>query len=331
MTKPIKIKRPVRTASKHQTIEEYAAAISALDLLGVQLSKGDFNGKTVTISRADFSLSLRTAQAKNLHTGIIADGYIAMLFPLAHQGYIFDGRECRADVQAVSHKKTEHTLVAPDACRHFTLLLNKSHLAQYYGEQEAQQFVDACGQIAKNRISPVKKRVLTNDIYDLFNIINQPEAEEHSPLLWQDHIDKLFYMINEYYFYHLEKEPGNVTNKEKLLSRALEYIHAQDICKLTVSDLVNGIHASSRSLQYCFSDLLGLSPKNYIIKLRMNAIRKELLEAEPGSTTLTELANKYGILNVGRFKQEYEAHFNETPRATLQRTTGKPVSEINRD
>jgi AraC-like DNA-binding protein len=50
---------------------------------------------------------------------------------------------------------------------------------------------------------------------------------------------------------------------------------------------------------------------------RMDAVYRELLGADPGATSVTDIAVRYGFTHLGRFAVEYKHNFQESPSATL--------------
>jgi transcriptional regulator GlxA family with amidase domain len=52
---------------------------------------------------------------------------------------------------------------------------------------------------------------------------------------------------------------------------------------------------------------------------RLETVRGELLAAEPGSTSVTQVALRYGFAHLGRFSVEYRKLFGERPSETLAR------------
>jgi len=53
--------------------------------------------------------------------------------------------------------------------------------------------------------------------------------------------------------------------------------------------------------------------------MRLNMIRNKLLATSPIEKTITQVASEFGVVNMGRFKQDYENFFNESPRQTLNK------------
>ena len=300
-----------------QTLEEYSNTFPELNLDGYQLSEGKFNGHSKRLSTDGFQIALRSANTQHIQIGRVNSGYIAMIFPLKNPAYICDGKLYRADSQLVRYGNTESKIICPKEHKHLTLLIKSKELADYLAEDEIELFIKACKQLQYNKVSIPRKSLLTRHLYHLYETFQQLLKHPCSLLAYQDCYDSLFYAVNDYHLFHCEENPIKISNKERLLARALEYIHNTNLQTLTVSTLTKGIHASSRSVQYSFSELLGMTPKHYLITLRLNAIRDALLRATSTETTITRIANQYGVVNIGRFKKDYETFFNESPRETL--------------
>jgi transcriptional regulator GlxA family with amidase domain len=109
--------------------------------------------------------------------------------------------------------------------------------------------------------------------------------------------------------------------RRELVSRAVTLLrrHAGD--PLTIADLSRRAGVSERTLRAAFHDVLGLSPKQYAIAHRLHAAREALFAAEPGTTTVTDIATAYGFYELGRFAGRYREAFGEAPSQTLHHAT----------
>jgi len=86
-----------------------------------------------------------------------------------------------------------------------------------------------------------------------------------------------------------------------------------------LSELCEAANVSERTLQYAFSDIIGMSPLTYLHRLRLHRARDELRKAEKGTTTVTDVALNWGFWHFGEFSRAYRNCFGEAPSRTLRR------------
>ena len=86
-----------------------------------------------------------------------------------------------------------------------------------------------------------------------------------------------------------------------------------------MSELCEAAHVSERTLQKAFKDIMGMSPVTYLHRLRLHRARDELRKAQSGSTTVTDVAMKWGFWHFGEFSRAYRNCFGEVPSMTLKR------------
>jgi AraC-like DNA-binding protein len=86
---------------------------------------------------------------------------------------------------------------------------------------------------------------------------------------------------------------------------------------LYIPEICNSIGVSSRTLQTCCHEHLGMGPKHYLLLRRMHLARRALRQASPDAASVTETATRYGFWQLGRFAVEYHSLFGESPSATL--------------
>jgi transcriptional regulator GlxA family with amidase domain len=86
-----------------------------------------------------------------------------------------------------------------------------------------------------------------------------------------------------------------------------------------VQDIASAAGVDVRALQRAFSVWLGLSPRQYIAELRLDALRA-ILVAGQEDVTVTSAAAACGLFHFGRVGQAYKLRFGELPSQTLRQS-----------
>jgi len=95
---------------------------------------------------------------------------------------------------------------------------------------------------------------------------------------------------------------------------------------LYIPELAAEIGVSLSTLRVCCEEQLGMSPKRYLMLRRMHFVRRALLDNAPGTSTVTNIATRYGFFELGRFSGQYGSLFGESPSATLRRKRDSGVT-----
>lgn len=103
-----------------------------------------------------------------------------------------------------------------------------------------------------------------------------------------------------------------------VIRRAIAVIEERAHLPLTVPELAEASGCSVRALQVGFQRWVGMSPGQYIRRVRMDRVHRELLAASPDTTTVAEVANRWGVPHLGRFAAEYRKVYGVTPMRTLR-------------
>ncbi|MCP3386398.1 helix-turn-helix domain-containing protein [Bradyrhizobium sp. CCGUVB4N] len=102
----------------------------------------------------------------------------------------------------------------------------------------------------------------------------------------------------------------------KIIHEAREYIRQHLTSAISVDDLSTATQTSPRSLYRAFSDVLGDTPRDYVRRLRLHRIRRELLSSD--TMTVSLAAQNWGMAgDLGRLSKNYRDLFGEYPSSTL--------------
>lgn len=113
---------------------------------------------------------------------------------------------------------------------------------------------------------------------------------------------------------------GRIGDRMTRLRRARDFLAAHAHAPVYLDDLCRELGLSQRGVEKLFREVLGLSPLTYLRHHRLHGARRALLEAEPASGIVKQVALDWGFWHLGNFAGDYRQLFGESPSATLQRT-----------
>lgn len=103
-----------------------------------------------------------------------------------------------------------------------------------------------------------------------------------------------------------------------LVKQAEEYMRSHLEAPITLISLCKALHISERPLNYGFQEVFGVSPMAYLKTLRLQAVRSQLQLADPATTAIAEIANRFGFQSLGHFSRDYKTMFGELPSETIK-------------
>ena len=100
--------------------------------------------------------------------------------------------------------------------------------------------------------------------------------------------------------------------------RARDYVHGHLEELPTVAELARHCGVSVRALTKGFTRHLHTTPLQYMISLRLDRVRDQLLTLGP-EASVTEVAQRWGFHHAGLFASRYRSRFGERPSQTLRK------------
>lgn len=102
--------------------------------------------------------------------------------------------------------------------------------------------------------------------------------------------------------------------------RATEYMHTHARSGPAIGTLCTVIGCSWRLLDYAFKEHYGVGPKTYLLMMRLDGVRGDLIAADQGET-VTAIATRWGFTHFGQLGRDYKKLFGKLPSQTLQQTS----------
>ncbi|MFE5708208.1 AraC family transcriptional regulator [Rhodococcus koreensis] len=105
--------------------------------------------------------------------------------------------------------------------------------------------------------------------------------------------------------------------RPRTVKAALDAMHAHPEEPWTVRTLAELVGVSVRTLQDGFARCVGAAPMAYLRGIRLERAHEDLVAADPGYITVSDIAYRWGFRHLGRFSVEYRKRYGQSPSVTL--------------
>ena len=110
------------------------------------------------------------------------------------------------------------------------------------------------------------------------------------------------------------EEATQRTAAPRSVRRAIAYIEEHAHEPITIDDIAQAAHISTRGLQYAFRRALGITPTEYLRRERLARAHAELQSGT--RMPVAEVARRWGFASPSRFAKHYRAMYGRSPRQT---------------
>ncbi|MBV8067003.1 MAG: helix-turn-helix domain-containing protein [Candidatus Eremiobacteraeota bacterium] len=111
--------------------------------------------------------------------------------------------------------------------------------------------------------------------------------------------------------------PRSHTRRLSAVRACETYMRAHVDSTITLLDLSAISGMRSRSLINAFQAVTGLTPIDYLKRIRLNGVRRALRRSRKAHTRIIDVATAWGFWHMGHFAADYRAMFGESPSSTL--------------
>lgn len=293
-------------------LDEVAAGIRGWQTQFTQLDRGSCSGSfreavlpSLHVLRTSFTTDVAVSSRARGVTDPFQVGFSSSV--------VWDGRPVWAEHLAVAARGNESTLVLPRDAVFYSVRMDRGRLhalSSALGGAEAS--LNWRREI--RRVPAAVLRALRSELDALLECdpADQPDVVEALEAQVYDHVALAL---------TAPVEPGRPSSetRRRVLRRAEEYMRAHARDRISLVDLCVAAGCSERTLRYVFHERYRVSPGAFLKRLRLQGLRRDLQDAAPRSTTVLDLALRWGFWHLGHLGRDYKAFFGETPAATLGR------------
>lgn len=299
-------------------IDEYAAAQAGWSLQYEQLSPGRFVGEFCHVQLPGVRLVRESANRQVRQTGQIGTDTVGFALAATLPGEaFFHGQPLGTDTLMVG-RGHDLDMTTPDGYEHLGLVVDCALLAELWAglyQKPWSPWLDLQVVVAARPGMAEHVRTRHQQAMDTLAafpaLLGEPRAVMHlRDALLVEWIEAIPSRVDT-------SGLESVEGRRRLVARACEQVLARRHDPPTVLQVCTEIGASPRKLDYCFRDVLGVSPSKYLRAVRLNGVRREL-KSRLGSETVHDVAARWGFWHMGAFSADYKRQFGEAPSATLK-------------
>ena len=308
-------------------IEEYNQIVDPWKVALRQTEAGRFDGRLEFVQFNDILVYREHWSRSILATGATPKGYFMLGGTLSPQKRTTWCRQVLDSSNlACGRPGSETEFTTPTDARHAVILLPADLMRSYFGEETIEAAL-APEHHTLGGTGTFSSHLLARMNYTIDKYLKHPEllgdVEECS-----DSESQLLEAVGATITQHTKETAisgSNIRNKA--------FNHAIEICEhlkkpISIPRLAAQVGVSQRTLELSFQETIGISPRTYMRWSRIRAAHRELLQHDPATTRVGDVAANWHFTEFGRFATEYKQLFGESPSNTLRKRTSSTPKRI---
>ncbi|MFC1765211.1 helix-turn-helix domain-containing protein [Planctomycetota bacterium] len=298
----------------------FAVTTRAWDLEFTQLDKGDFVGSLQQFGQADFLVGHANFSRALLQRGSAPAGLRTFVIPTESCSPL-NWRRYRVgpgSLLVYANSRDWESISCPGFDIH-TLSFSEAYLNEVCNDLELPEFQILAQQAEVVHGQPHDMRLLQRYLRESMQRVAGFEQGSHPvfPKALQRELATI--TVSMLAQPTSPKIIPPLRLRDRAVRRAIDYIHESGHVSISSSDLCRIAKASERTLEYGFRERLGMTPRAFLLKHRLNRVRKQLRLGDPATIKIVNIANQWGFWHMGQFAADYRKLFGELPSETLQR------------
>jgi AraC family ethanolamine operon transcriptional activator len=300
------------------SVEEQSYVVDPWQVSLRQISPGSFQGTMQFARIGEFLIYRDNWSQRTLATGALPADYFAVAGPARPNGGI---HWCNAELNtqrlALALPDAELDFIIPSQTPHLVLLMPVHYLKAWLGEESASSLL-----LSKHHHLQCDPQLIGRFLIRLQWMLDKYVGQ---PALLTDPGEQRAarnYLLDEL----AELDPSPHQNSPNIrrnsqhlaLRRALDYGESLR-ASVSVPEFARKTGINQRSLELLFNKTLGITPRQYLYRLRLHHVHRELQLRRPAERCVTEVAASWGFSELGRFAGDYRHLFGELPSATLKK------------
>jgi len=302
--------------------DEHAESLGKWDQIYNQLTPGPFSGEVTDIWFEGIQIFRETTNRSVSQSGTAWKGSFVIGIPVGLKTPgLFAKQLLTQDSVLAFRGDNDFTLTTPDNFDAVVVAVPEQALIdaiQPHSNEELKQLFPSAPSVLV--IPPGKLDELRNCLLSIFDPSNFEPGLLAYPQVQKAMRSAIIGHLAEVLGTATQAPPPSRSFKGRLqvVRDATDYALSHTTEPITVGDLCEKLNISRRMLNYCFLEVFGTNPVQYLRTLRLNGVRRELRECSGSTSAIRDIASNWGFWHLSRFAGEYRELFGELPSDTLR-------------
>lgn len=293
--------------------DEFAAMIGNAHIEEHLLEQGVFQGQINQVASSHVLISQFTMNRKMLQVGASIPGYITFVIWNPTRLVHWRNQEMTRGMVGVLWNKEHHSITGSGLIG-FPVSIEENFFMNCAKSKGYADLIDKLRSSEVLRVNDDKIQKVRDLIMFIVNNLAFDSQSIHH-LLEYDLIDAIFDFLAEALPTATKKDRSSLR-----FTKAVDYIHDNLDNITSIREVTEVTKVPERTLRDLFSKKYGISPKNYLQRLRLNAVHK-LMKAESATANITEISSEFNFWHMGQFSKDYKRLFGKLPSQTVAEAT----------
>ena len=302
-----------RISLNSSDIDEFACMLKNVDVENILMEKGSFKVNMTLIESLRVKLSQFYINRKLIQRGARATGYVTFLiwddkFSMNWRNKILDKNQI-----AVLWNQ-EHYSLTEGGIYGFPISLDENYLNERLFAKGYPEMISILKKVDSLNVSEFLLQKLRLKI-PWITQIKDLNIKDMNYLIEVELVDDLLNCLIS--SYENKVRPELLQQK---FNNAIDYIHENLNEIISVSQVSQFVNIPERTLRYNFEKKYNITPKDFIQRLRLNAVKKRLSNSTE-NPIIYKIASEFNFWHMGQFTRDYKHLFGELPSETIKTCT----------
>lgn len=317
----VSFEKPLISQQHFTNFDVFSDVVSGYDMEVKQICRGSFSAYLQQIQYGPISISRFTSRLRVEANGMPPPGMRTFGVPTTNcQPFIWRNKRTSGNTIQIYRPDTELAVITDPAFEAIDISLTEddfNHLNKIWGFPKLATLIQHREMV---ECEPAKMHELRKLLIYICSSINkQPDRLRQDTTLQNLFSFQVPYLLAKALMTStVHKVRATTDKRNKTIKTATDYIHSSTEIVTSIQQLCRDTGINKRTLERAFLDKYGMTPKSYLQSLRLNDAHKMLLQCDPETTKVTDIALSLGYWHMSQFAADYRRQFGEPPSATLK-------------